>query len=311
MTREQIIEQINTIIKQNSITIVDSNEIDAQIRKEANRIVFFGLIDRKRITVKFCANKSAADVKNIINEASVLNFLAGKKCNFQSKIFSYESGKHPWIIKGYLGGKPAGKLLDFNNEFVGHISPIKVIDTIKRYKQYQPKLIWDYNDLVLVYKQNLDFINQYFPENFEGRRKWLEYFRQSIMPKKFKKYLSHNDLNAGNVLYDRSGNFRIIDWENAGFDTYQKDFANIYHMAYKYPKWQDRFIEKMNLTDEERLEFGAWAIYLLLFNSAGLKKVKLKNEKEYFRSRDLTNREIDTYITRSLKRIRSFSQYFI
>lgn len=310
MTHKQITDQIKSIIKHHNITGLNFDEILSQIKKGKNRIVFYGEIDRQKVTVKYCANKFASDVKNILNETSVLNYFSKEKCDFQSKIFASNVGSHPWLIKGYLGGKPGGKLLDFKDDFINHVSPEKVIDVIKEYKEFHPKLIWSYSDLANDYSDNINFIDKFIPDKFIGRDGWVKYFNKSIMSRKCKKYLSHNDLNAGNVLYDTEGNFRIIDWENAGFDTYQKDFANIFHMAYNYPKWQKKFIKKMNFTIPDQMEFNAWAIYLLLFNSAGLKKMKSKNEKSYYRSGNFTNKQIEQYNIKSSERVNILSRIF-
>lgn len=310
MIKEKTLDQIKAIINQNKITDFSFDEIISQIKSSRNKIVFFGNISGQKVTVKYCINESADAAKKILNEISVLRFFSKKNSDIKSKIFAYDTGKHPWIIKGFLRGIAAGKLLSFKTNFIDNISPDKVIDIIKKYKNYNPKIIWKYEDLVNVFNKNLAFIDRYYLNKFDNQDKWKMYFNQSIMPLKYKKYLSHNDLNAGNVLYNKKGNFKIIDWESVGYDTYQKDFANIFHMAYNYPDWQKRFIEKMNFTNCELMEFNAWAIYLLLYNSSGLKKIQDSNNKEYFRSGNLTRNEIEKYIEMSLIKAQEFSKIF-
>jgi hypothetical protein len=305
------LDQVKRIIDHNKISDYSFDDILLQVKQNKNRIIFFGKIFGQNVTVRCCVKRSAEEVKKILNEASVLSILAKKKCNFQPKLFAYDTGEHPWLIKSYLKGKIAGKLLSFEKDFVDHISPDKVINAIKKYKLFYPKLSWDYKDLATNYSRNLGFIDEYLPNKFEGRNNWLKYFNQFIMPLKCKKYLSHNDLNAGNVLCDDNSNFRIIDWESVGFDTYQKDFANVFHMAFGYPDWQSKFIKIMNFTKAERAEFDAWGIYLLLFNSMGLKKTKIKGSKNYFRSGNLTNKEIEEYIEGSLARAKDLSKHFV
>lgn len=170
-----------------------------------------------------------------------------------TKLLAYEvSEKHLWRAQEKLAGsfqnrEPSQFIL--RPDFGKNVNPEKLADFLRRLHAATPAApvsvrkwlkaspLREYEHFISWWKAPRALVG-------EGLRRkiaeFLEAFRSAY--DRQEKVLTHFEFYGAHLLITPHGALKIIDWENVGLSDRTHDLATLWLRAYRYPKWQERFL---------------------------------------------------------------------
>ncbi len=264
---------------------VDISKVDSKSSRYVVNIGYMG-----QAAVARCYKEISPKTRGMFhNEIVALNSLKNTFLKSPRVLFSDENIL--FQIVTFLEGKIGGNSLAFNREFVETIAP----DFVSKYFSSLQKKKIDLEKLPQAledrYLENIQFIEENWPNDRATIAPILEYIRK----KKFMEdsmVISHGDANGGNFIFNNEG-FGLIDWETVEYNSKSNDFATIYIASVLWPKWQKKFLESLDLTEKESFSFKYYVGFRLANLITKLNIMLAQKNGELFRSGKMTTLQIE------------------
>lgn len=241
-----------------------------------------------------------------LNELFALRALKENGLSVQPEIHFLDDDKQLLILE-YVLGKQAGKLFTFSNEFIGKIKPEELVDLLIEIKKIKVDLINDKSEMINFYEAKLKYMRELLGETdriivdkFELC--YSKYIKKDTLNNNF---LSHGDINPGNIFFS-SSKIKLIDWELAKNDSFYRDFSYVYYLSFDHKNWAKKFIKyaESNIDSFEMKIFNSYLLFSLAGDAATFKNMILTKNYSHFRSGRMSLSEINRLYNRNILKAR-------
>ena len=281
---------IDFIEKKNRL-LRDLGFVEKEILKDgtfSGRFVILGEYHKEQAIIRVIASDDQDNIKKLKREILSVEAVQLdnkiKNCIIAKQLKNGKTDEFVWSIRKYYNYKIlADQALDkkglfhgfdtIDNEFVLQYRPIikSMVENLEILQSTADYYRTKYNVSDLISEKylfdfskfNYKLLARAIPMNFDilkdlykSQSNFYNY-QKNLVP-------CHGDLSPANLLIDNKKNTIMLDLEYFCFDHSFLDVVYFYLFVWRYPKWQEEIIQKIIITEQDKINFRISVIRIIL-----------------------------------------------